>query len=68
MQGRLEHHVSLQQTRQRLQRTFPPQATNGTLLSRLVETWEAMPATIKEMKTFTAAKPAIKEWILKSDS
>ena len=64
MQGRLENHRSLKQTRQRCQRTFPPQDTNETLLSRLVEVWETIPRPIKEMNSPQAAKTALKCWVL----
>ena len=60
--GRVEEHLQGQNTRQRSQRSFPPQKTRGTLVYRIVEIWEKLPDDIKNFKTLDKARPAIKSW------
>ena len=60
--NRIEEHFSERQTRQRMQRTFPPQSTRGSLLSRMVEVWESIPELIKAEEDWDCAKAKIKTW------
>ena len=60
--GRLERHFSGRNTRQAA-RSFPPQSTRGSLISRLVEIWERFPEEIYKAEDFNQAKPKIKQWI-----
>ena len=60
--NRIEEHFSGRQTRQATQRTFPPQSTQGSLLSRMVEIWEQLPEKVKEENNWEAAKAGIKTW------
>ena len=59
---RIQEHFSGRQTRQATQRTFPPQSTNGSLLSRIVEVWEQLPEIVKEEEKLEAVKAGIKTW------
>ena len=59
---RIQEHSSGRQTRQRTQRTFPPQFTRGSLLSRMVEVWERLPNEVKTAEDWEFAKRNIKTW------
>ena len=63
--NRIEEHFSGRQTRQTTQRTFPPQSTRGSLLSRMVEVWEKLPQVVKEEENWESVKAKIKTWTLK---
>ena len=65
MQDRLEGHYSGRNTRQSTMRNFPPQCTRGTLISRLVETWERLPENVKRTTDWSKAQKSIKEWASK---
>ena len=60
--GRIEEHFSARQTRQKTQRTFPPQSTKGSLLSRVVEVWEKLPEDVRGEEKWECAKVKIKTW------
>ena len=60
--NRIEEHSSGRQTRQASQRTFPPQFTRGSLLSRMVEVWERLPQVVKSEENLESAKSKIKTW------
>ena len=60
--GRIEKHFSGRQTRQVTQRTFPPQPTRGSMLSRMVEVWEKLPQVVKAEENKESAKTKIKTW------
>ena len=64
LKGRLEDHTSLRQTRQRTLRAFPPQATRGTLLHRLVETWEKLPVQLRNKSAHEEVRGALKSFSL----
>ena len=60
--GRIEEHFSARQTRQKTQRSYPPQSTQGSLLSRMVEVWERLPDVVKTEENWDCAKAKIKKW------
>ena len=66
MGTRLENH-SNRCTRQRTQRSFPPQSNIGSLPHKLVEMWEQMPDNIKIESCPEKAFKAIKQWITSKD-
>ena len=66
--NRLESHASGRFTRQSTQRTFPPQSTSGTLISRLVEVWEMLPKEVKDCRNVDKAKGLICDWARGKDS
>ena len=63
-QRRLENHFSGKRTRQATQRSFPPQSTRGSLLSRLIEVWEILPQNVKVEENWDTARLKIKTWTL----
>ena len=60
--SRIEEHFSGRQTRQATKRDFPPQSTQGSLLSHVVEVWESLPEMIKTEESFETVKVKIKTW------
>ena len=66
LENRVKGHESGRATRQSTQRTFPPQNTRGTLISRLVELWEMLPQEVKECNELEKAKLLIQKWVRKN--
>lgn len=62
--GRLEEHLGNRETRQATSRTFPPQTTQKSTVTRTVEIWEKMPKQIREEQCEVKAKQLIRNWKL----
>ena len=64
MQGRVETHKSLRETRQRNTKDFPPQLVgqNKSIIPRVLITWDAMPSQIKEETKLLTARRMIRKW------
>ena len=61
--GNVVRHSSGRNTRQATSRSLPPQPTQGTLISRVVEVWEQLPHQVKHDRKFCTAKKNIKKWV-----
>ena len=60
--GRVEEHMSQRVTRQGMRRDFPPQTTEASIITRMVECWEQwLPDTIKQEENEVAAKRQIRK-------
>ena len=62
---RLERHSTNRITQQATSRDFPPQKTKGSLLGRLIEVWELLPADIKQESEKDKVDNKIKLWATK---
>jgi len=60
--NRIDEHSSEVNTRQRKMRQFPPQRVKESLVSKMVEVWESMPANLKSEENDIAAKKKVKLW------
>ncbi len=63
--SRLEKHLGIKRTRQS-ERTWPPQSTRGSLITRMVEVWECLPCNICEEESNFRRNKLIKKWSAKT--
>ncbi len=61
VKDRLEAHLGVKTTRQS-GRTWPPQSTQHSLITKIVEVWERMPSNIRQEKDCLKRKKLIQEW------
>ncbi len=61
VQNRLEEHLGMKATRQS-KRLWPPQSTQHSMVTTMVEVWEAMPVEVRHEQNILKRKRLIQSW------
>jgi len=61
LKNRVEHHFSMKETRQTTSCAFPPQSTKRSMVTKTLEMWEKLPATLQSESDHLKRKILIKE-------